>query len=211
MKFSGKVLRSSDTYTNSFESPKSLPKNYAIFPHSKFKYPLTKGSFDILFEIRESPLEPDSFGKIRSSSLDSCRTISCMSGVNNSSPNSAPLKFCLENKVTIAQVGLALQFTGGNPNLNQLSGPKHISILGSLDSGNGFIRSISTSEIELSEDYTYVISHGPNPNQQRYKRMGEWVCRGKRVFPSCNYSRAFKKFSRSIYMYSRGRLRLSRY
>ncbi|KAL5556075.1 hypothetical protein UlMin_038311 [Ulmus minor] len=185
MKFSGKVLRSSDSknilfgprfrirtpdgqaYTNSFESPKSLPKNYAIFPHSKSKSPLTKGSSDILFEIGESPLEPDSFGKIRSSSLDSYRTISCMSGVYNSSPNSAPLKFCLENKVTIAQVGSAPQSTGGSPNLNQLSDPKHISIPGSLDSGNGFIGSLSTSGIELYEDYTCVISHGPNPNQQR--------------------------------------------
>ncbi|KAL5558303.1 hypothetical protein UlMin_034514 [Ulmus minor] len=181
MKFSGKVLRSSDSKnilfgpgfrirtpdgqanTNSFESPKSLPKNYAIFPHSKSKSPLTKGSSDILFEIGESPLEPDSFGKIRSSSLDSCRTISCLSGVNKSSPNSAPLKFCLENKVIPTPVGSAPQFTGGSPNLNQFSGPKHISIPGSLDSGNGIIGSLSTSEIELSEDYTCVISHGPNP------------------------------------------------
>ncbi|KAL5556080.1 hypothetical protein UlMin_038316 [Ulmus minor] len=193
MKFSGKVLRSSDSknilfgpgfrirtpdgqaYTNSFESPKSLPKNYAIFPHSKSKSPLTKGSSDILFEIGESPLEPDSFGKIRSSSLDSCRTISCMSGVYNSSPNSTPLKFCLENKVTIAQVGSAPQSTGGSPNLNQLSDPKHISIPGSLDSGNGFIGPLSTSGIELFEDYTCVISHGPNPNQQRlHVWLGSW-------------------------------------
>ncbi|KAL5544970.1 hypothetical protein UlMin_008754 [Ulmus minor] len=174
MKFFGKVLRSFDSknilfglgfrirtpygqaYTNSFESPKSLPKNYAIFPHSKIQISPNQG-----------PLEPDSFGKIRSSSLDSCRTIICLSCVNNSSPNSAPLKFYLENKVTIAEVGSAPQFTGGSPNLNQLSGPKHISIPGSLDSGNGFIGSLSTNEIELFEDYTCVILHGPNTNQQR--------------------------------------------
>jgi hypothetical protein len=33
----------------------------------------------------------------------------------------------------------------------------------SASSGNGFISSLSASEIELSEDYTCVISHGPNP------------------------------------------------
>jgi hypothetical protein len=33
----------------------------------------------------------------------------------------------------------------------------------SVSSGNGFIGSLSASEIELSEDYTCVISHGPNP------------------------------------------------
>ena len=177
MKFSGKVLRSSESKsilfgprlrikspsgqanTNSFESPKSLPKNYPIFPHSKTKSPLQKGSSDVLFEIGDSPLEPDSFGKIRSCSLDSCRTLSNVSGLNNfKSPNSPSGNFCLESKVSYPP-----QFIGGSPKSNQLSGTKLSTIPGSIGSGNEFIGSLSASEIELSEDYTCVISHGPNP------------------------------------------------
>ena len=189
MKFSGKVLRSSSSSTssessknilfgpqlriinkapngtNSFESPKSLPKNYAIFPHpSKPKSPLQqkKDSSDVLFEIGDSPLEPDSFGKIRPCSLDSYRTISNLSGLRNNSnnPNS--------NSVT-TQVSSTPQFTDlSTSSKTQLSGSNNLvstipgSKLGS--SGNGLsIGSLSASEIELSEDYTCVISHGPNP------------------------------------------------
>lgn len=176
IKFPGKVLRSSESKnilfgpkfrvktstsgqanTNSFESPKSLPKNYAIFPHSsKTKPPLEKGSSDVLFEIGESPLEPpDSLGQIRSCSLDSCRTMS-------NSPISTSMNFSLENNVT-TQVSSSPQFFGGSPNSNRISGPKLSTIPGSLGSGNRFIGSLSASEIELSEDYTCVISHGPNP------------------------------------------------
>ncbi|KAM0973817.1 hypothetical protein ACFX2I_016970 [Malus domestica] len=133
-------------------SPKSLPKNYAIFPHSKTKSPLQKGSSDVLFEIGEPPSEPGSFGKIRSSSLDSGRAFSTLLGLSNLNPSSTSGNFCPENLTT-------LQFIGGSPNLaTQMK-------TGSIGSSNGFLGSLSASEIELSEDYTCVISHGAKPKK----------------------------------------------
>ncbi|KAF4370028.1 hypothetical protein CsatB_007776 [Cannabis sativa] len=183
MKNPGKVIRSSEsknilfgpklriktpngqTNTNYFESPKSLPKNYPSFHRSKTKSPLQKGSSNVLFEIGDSPLEPDPFGKIRSCSLDSCRTISNHPSLNNSNkPNSTSLKFCLERDVTKG-VGSS-QFVEGSPKSNLFPGSKLSTIPGSIGSGNEF-GSLSASEIELSEDYTCVITHGPNPKTTR--------------------------------------------
>ncbi|BBG95424.1 Protein of unknown function D [Prunus dulcis] len=142
VKFSGKVPRSSESKnilfgpgmriktpdsqsnTNSFASPKSLPKNYAVFPHSKIKSPLEKGSSDVLFEIGESPTEPESFGKIRSCSLDSGRAFSTLSGLSNLNPNSTSGNFCMESLTT-------QPFIGGSPNLaTQMN-------TGSIGSSNG--------------------------------------------------------------------------
>ncbi|CAL8996715.1 unnamed protein product [Prunus brigantina] len=170
VKFSGKVPRSSESKnilfgpgmriktpdsqsnTNSFASPKSLPKNYAVFPHSKIKSPLEKGSSDVLFEIGESTTEPESFGKIRSCSLDSGRAFSTLSGLSNLIPNSTSGNFCMESLTT-------QPFIGGSPNLaTQMN-------TGSIGSSNGLVGSLSATEIELSEDYTCVISHGANPKK----------------------------------------------
>nr|KYP57200.1 hypothetical protein KK1_003458 [Cajanus cajan] len=51
-------------------------------------------------------------------------------------------------------------FIGGG---HTLSPAKLNSTTLSICSSNEFIKSLSASEIELSEDYTCVISHGPNP------------------------------------------------
>ncbi|GMN39765.1 hypothetical protein TIFTF001_008991 [Ficus carica] len=210
MKFPGKVLRSSESKnilfgpsfriktcsggqanTNSFESPKSLPKNYTIFPPaSKTKSPFGKGSSDVLFEIGESPLEPTSFGEIRSCSLDSCREISNVSGhLNNSNynPNSTSMNFCLESKVVTQVSSPPPKFIEGSPNSNQISGSKLSAIPGSVGSGNGFIGSLSASEIELSEDYTCVISHGPNPKTTHI--FGDCILETE----SCDLSNSFGK------------------
>ncbi|KAL6216907.1 hypothetical protein ACLB2K_010125 [Fragaria x ananassa] len=141
--------RDSRSNTNSIGSPRSLPKNYAIFPHSKVKSPLQESSSDVVFEIGETPSEPESFGKIRSCSLDSARTFSTLSGLSKLNPNSTR-NFCLENVTNP-------QFIGGSPNSATLMN------VGSTGSGNEFVGSLSASEIELSEDYTCVISHGANP------------------------------------------------
>ncbi|KAK9273709.1 hypothetical protein L1049_018519 [Liquidambar formosana] len=181
-KVSGDVIRSSESkniifgpqmrirtpkfqnHIDSFETPKSLPKNYAIFPHTQIKSSnLRMGNPDSLFEIGEDPFEPEPFGKIRSCSLDSGSR--SYSSVKNSfvdrKPKSSSGNFCLENRT--AQVSSPPQFIGGSPNSNHFSHSKLTSVPISIESTNGFIGSLSASEIELSEDYTCVISHGPNP------------------------------------------------
>lgn len=178
VKLPGKVLRQSEskniifgprlkvkppndqTNNNSFESPKSLPKNCAVFPPSKTKSPLQKGSSDVLFEIGEAPFEPESFGKIRSCSLDSCRTFLTLPRLIDRNPYSSSGKFCLDNVTNQAS---SPQSIGGSPNSNHFAGRKLSTIPGSIGSVNGFVAPLSASEIELSEDYTCVISHGPNP------------------------------------------------
>ncbi|KAI3848435.1 hypothetical protein MKW92_023095 [Papaver armeniacum] len=56
-----------------------------------------------------------------------------------------------------------LPIIGGGADSNNFLGMKPSSLPMSFGSGNGIIGSVSASEIELSEDYTCVISHGPNP------------------------------------------------
>lgn len=142
---------------NSFELPKSLPKSYAIFLHSKTKSPLQKGSSDVRFEIGESPFEAESHGTIRSCSLDSCRTFSGLPSHRTFSRN-----FLLGKVSTEA----------GSPshrsrNSNQFLGSKLSRDNGSVGSQDGIIGPLSASEIEQSEDYTCVISHGLNPKTTR--------------------------------------------
>lgn len=178
-KLPGKVLRPSEskniifgprlrikssngqTNTNSFESTKSLPKNCAIFPPYKTKSPLQNGSSEVLFEIGETPSEPESFGKIRPCSLDSCRKFLTLPRLSDLNRNSSSGKFCLE---TVTNQAISPpQPIGESPNSNQISGIKLTTIPGSIGSANGIVGSLSASDIELSEDYTCVISHGPNP------------------------------------------------
>ncbi|KNA09183.1 hypothetical protein SOVF_155730 [Spinacia oleracea] len=132
------------------EAPKSLPKNYAVFPHARLTRPsnLQKGSSDVLFEIGGDPLESDQFGKIQSFSLDSKRIGSRLS---NRNVESRIRHSCFENETI--EKSLSFDLIGGG--LNKPT-------TGTM-SGNEITRSLTPEEIELSEDYTCVISHGPNP------------------------------------------------
>ncbi|KAK6912694.1 Zf-FLZ domain [Dillenia turbinata] len=182
VKLSGKVLRSSESKNilfgpqtrinnpkipnnvNSFESPKSLPINYAIFPHTQTKSPhkIQDGNSDVLFGIGEAPGESEAFGKTRSCSYDSARSLSSIAGLINRSFNSSNRNFWSEHTTT--QVGGSpTESSRVNPNLGKASSLKVTSVPLSIGSDHGFIGSLSASEIELSEDYTCVITHGPNP------------------------------------------------
>ncbi|XP_031261080.1 FCS-Like Zinc finger 10-like [Pistacia vera] len=177
-KLSGEVLRSdsknilfgpqmrtrtsnSQTHINSFKAPQSLPKNYANFPHTQTKSPLQKGNSNVVFEIGDTPLEPEPFGNFRSCSLDSCRSFPVLAGFADRSPGLSPRSSGLEKLASQASSPPLL--IGGSLNLNNFSHVKPDSMSVTSGSGNGFIEALSGSEIELSEDYTCVISHGPNP------------------------------------------------
>lgn len=178
---SGKVLPSSDSKnilfgqqvrikkpnfqgnTNSFEAPKSLPRNFAIFPHTHAKSPLQKGSPNVIFEIGEAPFEPENFGKIRSCSLESCKSFPTLSRLAEKNWNVNSGNFGLNTRTT--RVNTPLQVSGGSPNSNNSLETDLNFTQMSVGSANGHIVSLSASEIELSEDYTCVISHGPNPKK----------------------------------------------
>lgn len=178
MKPSGKVLRSeskniifgpqmriktpnSQTNSNSFEAAKSLPKNYAIFPCTQIKSPLQKGNSDAVLEIGETPFEEhEPFGKTRSSSLDSCRSFPALAGFTDSGSIVSSESFDFEKLAS--QESSPLMF-GGSHKSNNFLHSKVNSMSASIGSGYGFTESLSASEIELSEDYTRVVSHGLNP------------------------------------------------
>ncbi|XP_019417660.1 PREDICTED: uncharacterized protein LOC109328586 isoform X2 [Lupinus angustifolius] len=168
-KFCGKILRSSETknigvspemmiktpnckaYMYSFESSKSLPKDFCKAPYTKNGSTFHKGESSVLFEIGESSLDHELFGKIKSCSLESLSPLKTLSGLTDSDTDN---NFALKDKDSTIHMN-SPQFFGGtqNSNSNTLS----------LSSSNDFIKSLSASEIELSEDYTCVICHGPNP------------------------------------------------
>ncbi|XP_050214585.1 FCS-Like Zinc finger 10-like [Mercurialis annua] len=146
---------------NSFEAPKSLPRNFAIFPHAKSSS-CQEGSSDVIFEIGEALPEGERFGKVRSCSLDACKSFSNLSHLANRNSNVGRGESLL-NTVANNRVTSPLQFSGGSPNSNNSF---HIDLnLPPAGSANGFVDSLSASEIELSEDYTCVVSHGPNPKK----------------------------------------------
>lgn len=148
----------SPTYNALFcEAPKSLPKNYGVFsPEAKMRPSnVRKGSSDVFFEIGDETLEFDPFEKIQSFSLDSKRVGLEMLKVRAS--NVTDLK--TKQSSLECETSLALSLGGASYNTEN----KLTSSPLSTPSGNAFAPALTPSEIELSEDYTCVISHGPNP------------------------------------------------
>ncbi|GMH12435.1 hypothetical protein Nepgr_014276 [Nepenthes gracilis] len=145
---------------NISESPKSLPKSCAIFPQTQIKCSnLQKGSSAVMFEIGKDPWVLDTFPKTLSLSLDSKRLGSWIYNITDH--KTITENSCFEN--LSVQVNLPPKSDGGSDNLENFSqnklGPTPVLI----GSGSGFVESLSPSEIELSEDYTRVISRGSNP------------------------------------------------
>ncbi|KAF8400770.1 hypothetical protein HHK36_014070 [Tetracentron sinense] len=170
----GKVLRSSESKNILFGSqmrnnipnscrhlycstdyvviPNSLPKDYVISPDTQIKSPhLQLGSSDSVFGTGIFTLKPEPFGKIRS-----CLSDSGKSALTYSNPNS-----CLENfwsKSRTTRVN-SPPIIGEGTSLDNSLGKKPSSLPISIGSDHVLMG----SQIELSEDYTCVISHGPNP------------------------------------------------
>ncbi|CAI9094387.1 OLC1v1030113C3 [Oldenlandia corymbosa var. corymbosa] len=174
---SGKALRASDSKTilfgpqmrikipNShkgtvlFESPKSLPKGVGIFPSANSKPSnLQKGSSDVLFHIGESPFDLNSEGNFRPCSLDSVRPASHLSRFANQNLNQGSGNFALENGkdplIPVSHYNIG-SVPVKSSHAEQFSDPASVV--------NSLIDTISPREIELSEDYTCVRKHGPNP------------------------------------------------
>ncbi|XP_061347752.1 FCS-Like Zinc finger 10-like [Gastrolobium bilobum] len=173
-KFSGEILLSSEckktglspqmiiktpnckSYMDSVQSSKSLPEDYFKLPYAQNGSIFHKGESTVLFEIGETPLEHEPFGKAMSCSLDSCSPIKELSNLTGSN-------FDSEN-FAMNQVSSPPHFIGGSQNQNNNFEPIELNSNPlSLSSSNELIKSLSASEIELSEDYTCVINHGPNP------------------------------------------------
>ncbi|GAU47840.1 hypothetical protein TSUD_306510 [Trifolium subterraneum] len=175
-RFCGKILQSLDgksvslspqkmiktpicqTCMDSFESSKSLPKDFCTENGSVIQ----KGESEsnVLFEIGETSFELDEpFGRTRSCSLDSCKSLKANFGLANSKTDSDIDDFAMKDATF--QVSSSPHFIGGSQNSNPFAPAESKS--NTLPISNEILKSLSATEIELSEDYTCVISHGPNP------------------------------------------------
>ncbi|CAK9166605.1 unnamed protein product [Ilex paraguariensis] len=147
---------------SAFEASKSVPKNYLISPQTHPRPSnLQKGNSDVMFEIGETSLDPVLFQKSRSCSLDSGRSESHFTGFTNLMTNSSSGIFCSENGIN--PVLSPSHVARGSSKLSNSLGTTPTSFPVSIGSGNGLTGSLSASEIELSEDYTCVRTHGSNP------------------------------------------------
>nr|GMD44278.1 FCS-Like Zinc finger 10-like [Ipomoea batatas] len=141
-------------HSDSFDAAKSLPKNIPIFPCTEPKpFNLHNDSSYVLFGIGDAPLEEGiSSASMRSCSLDSGRSGSHFAGFASRKSNLQSGSFGTEHGINSAISQNVRELS----KLSNSSGAK----LSSMPAPAG---SISTSEIELSEDYTCVRTHGPNP------------------------------------------------
>lgn len=118
---------------DSVHASKSLPKDFFKLPYTQNNSAFHKGESNVVFEIGETMIEPEPFGKSMSCSLDFYSPVKDSNFDLSSSPH----------------------FIGGSKNPNTLV----------FDELNANTLNLSASEIESSEDYTCVISHGPNPKK----------------------------------------------
>lgn len=130
---------------------KSLPRDYMLLLPSQVKTrnpKLGKSDSDAVFGNDRVQLEPIPF------EISSPINLSPKSPLNSK-------KFCSENRTTTV-MSLPL-FNGGDTQTDNSFESKSSSLPVPIGSSHGYIGSISAQEIELSEDYTCIISYGPNP------------------------------------------------
>ncbi|XP_014503683.1 uncharacterized protein LOC106764004 [Vigna radiata var. radiata] len=140
------------------QASKSLPKDFCKIHCTQNGYIFPKGESTVLFEIGETPPQHESFEKTVSVSLDSCSPIRNLSVLTGPNFDSDPENLALKHKCSPPH------FIGGSHDNTQVLLPADLnSNPVAAVSSKEFIKSLSASEIELSEDYTCVISHGPNP------------------------------------------------
>ncbi|XP_010925327.1 FCS-Like Zinc finger 10 isoform X2 [Elaeis guineensis] len=138
-------------------TPKSLPENVGTCTKPGIGLPSSRFCCSKLaIGSKGAELEPGEFGKIRCWSID----------IGSSSLR--PTLFMYHNRRSGSEI-----FPSDSKN-SKLDSPALVrkatnfdnfsgSLPMSFGSSRGFMASLSASEIELSEDYTCIISHGPNP------------------------------------------------
>lgn len=147
---------------NSSVKSNSLPRNYTFSSLSKTRSPnpqldganVVFGNVGVALES-----EPTKTITITSSVSDSSRSSPSRIGLTQSC-NQSFANFCSESKAFgMSSPQLIDQ---GSQGVNSFCN-KPSSLPVPISSSHGFLSSLSAREIELSEDYTCIISHGPNP------------------------------------------------
>ncbi|XP_010519921.1 PREDICTED: uncharacterized protein LOC104799214 [Tarenaya hassleriana] len=161
---SGKVLRSSESKNILFapgmrfgypicpkgvekahEQKNPCPKDYPVFPKTLAKTPTKDDELGSVFETKDNPIKQDPV----------C-SLSSYGAKGSSSGNSEVGKDTYQAIASKPDILPHLPSLDGSP-LKQ-----------SLESLSGCMDPNSESEIELSEAYTCIISHGPNPKTTHF-------------------------------------------
>ncbi|KAK7261839.1 hypothetical protein RIF29_28162 [Crotalaria pallida] len=139
----------------------SLPKNYVISLPPGTENPKSEVvTIDDVSRKKEFNSESDAFVNSKTSLPDSSRPSTSFINSNQNSDFGIN-DLCAE--ITTAATSLP-PVTGRSLQIHYLK-TKASSLPISIDFSNGYIGSLSAREIELSEDYTCIISHGPNPKR----------------------------------------------
>lgn len=146
----------------SYLKSSSLPKNYVISLPPEIKDPKFEAvSIDDVFGKKEFNWESEAFISTMTSLPDSSKPPSLLINSDQNS-NLGINDLCVENTSTVMSLP---PVTGRSLQLDYSLKTKSSSLPRSIDFSNGYIGSLSAREIELSEDYTCIISHGPNPKR----------------------------------------------
>ncbi|KAE9585864.1 hypothetical protein Lal_00010159 [Lupinus albus] len=138
----------------------SLPKNYVISLPSEAKNPKSEVvSIDDVSRKKSFIAESEPFISSVTSLPDSSMA---SSSLVNSNRHLEVNDLRVENTSTVMSLP---SVTGRSRQLDYSLKTRSSSLPISIDFSNGYIGSLSAREIELSEDYTCVISHGPNPKR----------------------------------------------
>ncbi|XP_044485986.1 FCS-Like Zinc finger 10-like [Mangifera indica] len=137
----------------------SLPRNYMISTASQTETPnIRLGRSNGVCEHEGFPLEPESLNSSPPCLLDSTRFSSPRICSSQSSNMHSKAFYSTDQTTTISA-----PLVNDRSSLVDISlGPKSNSLPIPIASGNRYVGSLSAHEIELSEDYTCIISHGPN-------------------------------------------------
>uniref|UniRef100_A0A7N0U8K9 FLZ-type domain-containing protein n=1 Tax=Kalanchoe fedtschenkoi TaxID=63787 RepID=A0A7N0U8K9_KALFE len=171
------------TSGNNFDAcgvSKSLPKNYPVFNQSKAKSSDKKaGCSRCIFEIGDEAgdaMEPELVEVFRSCSLDSSGRRFPPVRKSNLGSNLRDRKFCSGSIASNC-----FPFAPIKEGLKRVDVAHFRS-----DTGHGAHEFISAADVELSEDYTSVTSHGPNPKTTRIYSDG--TLERHSIFPNASTS-----------------------
>ncbi|KAF5177797.1 Fcs-like zinc finger [Thalictrum thalictroides] len=144
---------------DSCAEPKSLPKDYTILPQTRNISPhLQLCGSKSSDTAEEMQFEPKPHEKFRSYLSDSSSSMSRLTSLVYCNHNSSSEDFWSE-KNTKPSSSLIHE----DSNIDNSLGMKPSSLPISIASASELVGSLSAREIALSEDYTCIISHGPNP------------------------------------------------
>ncbi|KAK9141922.1 hypothetical protein Syun_011322 [Stephania yunnanensis] len=143
-------------------APKSQPENHGISPYSTTNSTTNSTNVDhkktALGDDGVVQLVPRPIEKVRSCLSNFGSTLSPLTRLTYRNANFSCEGFSSDKKPILGSSEI-----DGDPKSSNSLGAKPSSLPISIGSDHGLFGSVHASEIELSEDYTCVISHGPNP------------------------------------------------